>query len=148
MLPRFLRPALPFALAVLAAPAPAAHAGDLKLGVVLGGDKGRLELSYGHGGHGRGHAYAGCELHRRCVPARIFVPGHYETVEHEVWVPGFKEKVWVDAVYETRYDHCGRPYRVRVCDGRWTVRVHPGHYETRCERVWVPGGYEARCAAY
>jgi hypothetical protein len=152
MLPRLLRPLLPLSIALLAA-APA-RAGDLSLGVVLGGRHGAVELSYGGGskGHryhgGRGPVVAGCALHGRCTPARIFVPGHYASVEREVWVPACREKVWVDPVYATRHDACGRPVRVLVCEGRWSVRVVPGHYETRCERVWVPAGYEARCATY
>ena len=149
MLPRLLRPLLPLALA-LGAAAPA-HAGDLSLGVVLGGHHGGVQLSYGegHGYHGgRGPVVAGYAPRAYCPPARVFVPGHYATVEREVWVPAFREKVWVEPVYTTRYDPCGRPLRVLACDGRWTVRVVPGHYERRCERVWVPAGYEARCAPY
>jgi len=147
MLLHALRPALPLALALLAAPA--AHASDLSVGLVLGGEHGQVELSYGGRGYGYGHrpsVVRGCALHRHCYPTRIFIPGHYETVERSVWIPATREKVWVDAVYATRHDPCGRPYRVLVCEGRWTVRVHPGHYETRCERVFVPGGYETRCS--
>jgi len=131
MLSKIVRPALALALALAAAPA--AHAGDLSFGVVLGGDHGRLAVGYGKG-------YGS---YRRCAPVRA--AGHYETIERRVWVPGEREKVWIDPVYETRYDHCGRPYSVMVCPGRWTVRVHPAHYETRCERVWVPAAYGPHC---
>ena len=37
---------------------------------------------------------------------------------------GYWSSVYRPAVYETRYDHCGRPYRVCVADGYY-------------ERVWV-----------
>jgi hypothetical protein len=47
-----------------------------------------------------------------------------------------------------RYDSCGRPYQVLVHPGEWTVVCHPGHFETRCERVWVPGGYSTSCSVY
>src|SRR5262245_20543018 len=147
MLKSVLRPACLLAFALLAAPA--AHAGDLSLGLVVGGEHGRVELSYGNRGCGYGYGrpavVRGCALHRSCYPTRVFVPAHYATVERRVWVPPAREKVWVDAVYETRYGHCGRPYRVLVCAGRWTVRVLPGHYETRCEQVFIPGAYETRC---
>ena len=133
MLSKFMTPAL--ALAAALAAAPAAHAGDLSLGVVLGGEHGRIAVSYG-GSHG-------CAPRRVCAPA--YAPGHYASVEHRVFVPAAREKVWVDAVYETRYTPCGRPYEVLVCPGRWTVRVIPAHYETRCERVWVPAAYGPHC---
>jgi hypothetical protein len=74
--------------------------------------------------------------HRRSVH---WVPGHYETVERDVWVPGTCEKVWIEPCYETRYDACGRPYRVLVKPGHWTTVETPGHFETRCVQVWVEG---------
>ncbi len=126
------------------------HAGDLSLGLVLGNERGRLELSLGdddgYGYKHRGRLVVGCESKRRCHP--VFVPGHYETVERRVWIPETKEKIWVEPIYETRYDSCGRPYRVLVCDGTWRVVVHPGHYETRCERVYVDGGWADRCGRH
>lgn len=128
------------ALALALAAAPAAHAGDLSLGIVLGGERGRLAVSYGNACAPLVRAGA---VRHACGP--VYAPAHYESVERRVWVPAAREKVWVDAVYSTRYDRCGRPYRVLVCPGRWTVRVHPGHYETRCERVWVPAGYQPHC---
>ena len=70
---------------------------------------------------------------------RGWVPGHYEVVERSVWVGGGTRRTWVPAVYETRYDGCGRAYRVLLRDGYWRQVALPGRYERRPVRVWVPG---------
>jgi len=158
----FLRPALLGALAILTAPA--AHAGDLKFDLKIGGKKGAVAVHVGggshhvgYGGHGgavisgrysKRRVVSGCSIHARCQPHRQWVPGHYETTEHQVWIPERKEKVWSPAIYETRYDHCGRPYQTLARPGRWDVVCHPGYYETRRRRVWVPGGFKTSCAVY
>jgi hypothetical protein len=82
------------------------------------------------------------------VPSRQWIAGRYETVEREVWIPESREKVWVPALYETRFDPCGRAYQVLVRPGAWTVVCNPGHFETRRERIWVPGGHRTHCAPY
>jgi len=76
---------------------------------------------------------------------RVWVAGHYETIQERVWVPAHRERVRVEAVYEVRRDHCGRPYRVlvRPASVRW---AHvPGHYETTSRQVWHEGYWETRC---
>lgn len=79
---------------------------------------------------------------RRLIHSGHWVPGHYETVERQVWIPGTCEKLWIEPCYETRYDSCGRPYRVLVAAGHWTTVETPGHYEIRCVQVWVEGCWE------
>ena len=67
--------------------------------------------------------------------------GHYEWIERKVWRQGYYKTVQVPARYVTRYDECGRPYRVcirRACTKRVWV---DGCYEVVRERVWV----EDRC---
>ena len=154
-----MRPLL--AALVVASVAPATQAGDLQLGAQYAGGKGKVTIQVGHGyGKGlvlgskhRAHrqrrvAAQSCDLHRRCIPQKQYVPGHYETVERKVWVPESKQKVWIPACYETRYDPCGLPYQVMVSPGRWDVVCTPGYFETRCEQVWVPGCFKTTCAVY
>lgn len=77
--------------------------------------------------------------YRRCATGRAWIPGHYETRSHRVWVPGGFEHVWVPARYETRYDDCGRAVQVLVCEG-YSKRIRRrGRWETQARAVWVPG---------
>jgi hypothetical protein len=81
----------------------------------------------------------------RCdPPRRVYVPGHYETVEHQVWIPATRQRVWCEPVYETRYDSCGRAYTVLVRNGGYEWVTTPGHYEIQTARVWVTGRWEYR----
>ena len=73
------------------------------------------------------------------APRRAWVPGHFETREEKVWVEGSERQVWVAPVYDWRYDHCGRPYRVQLEVGHWTCVRSPGHFECRKVQVWVAG---------
>jgi hypothetical protein len=77
----------------------------------------------------------------RCEPPRRWVAGHYETVEHRVWVAETRSRVWCEPVWATRYDSCGRAYRVIVRSGRYDWVTVPGHYEVKTSRVWVPAGW-------
>lgn len=72
---------------------------------------------------------------------RVWVPGCYENREQRVWVPATRQRVWIEPVYETRYDPCGRPIRVLVRPGCTQWQTVPGHYQTKTVRVWVPGHY-------
>ena len=76
---------------------------------------------------------------RHAEPRRAWVAGHYETREEKVWVEGTERQVWVAPVYDWRYDHCGRPYRVQLEVGHWTCVRSPGHFECRKVQVWVAG---------
>lgn len=82
--------------------------------------------------------------HYSHAPRRVWVPGHFETRCEQVWVPATSERVWVEPVFELRYDTCGNRIRVQVCAGYWTTVHHPGHHETRERRVWISGHYAER----
>ena len=75
---------------------------------------------------------------------RAWVPAHYETVERSVWVSGGTRRTWQPAAYQTRYDACGRAYRVLLRDGYWRQVALPGRYERRPVRVWVAGRWASR----
>lgn len=96
-------------------------------------DKVSVKIGIGGGSHGHGHVHGG----------RRWVEGHYVTREERVMVsPGHYEERHIPAVYETRYDHCGEPYRVLVHPARCERVWCPPRYETRVTRVWVPGCWE------
>ena len=76
--------------------------------------------------------------------SRVWVPGHHEFVYRRVWVPGTAARVWVEPVYETRRDSCGRTVRILLRAGGWRTVHEPGRYETRRVRVWQPGRWIAR----
>lgn len=78
------------------------------------------------------------------APRRVWVPGHYETRCEQVFVPGCTERVWVEPVFELRLGACHTWIRVEVAPGHWRTVQHPGRYETREVRVWIPGHYAAR----
>lgn len=103
-------------------------------------DAQRAASRYGSGVHssyyGAGRSYS---------HSRVWVPGHYETVRQQVWVPGSCERVWVPPVFELRHDGCGRALRVMVRAGCWETVQHPGHYQERCASVWRPGHWAPRC---
>lgn len=71
--------------------------------------------------------------------------GHWETIREKVWVPGYEERVWVQAIYETRVDSCGRPYTVCVRPAHWENVCVPGRYEWRERRVWVSSPWRRDC---
>ncbi|MFO1011088.1 MAG: hypothetical protein U1F29_13570 [Planctomycetota bacterium] len=103
-----------------------------------------LELHFGkHTKHG--HVSIGyvhprpAAVPRPCPPPRVWVPGHYETRCQQVWIPGESRQVFEPAVYEWRYDACGRAYQVCVRAGFWRTECSPGRYETREVQVWVDG---------
>ena len=50
--------------------------------------------------------------------------GHGRTARH-VRTGGYIERRWVAPVYKTRWDGCGRKYRVVIREGYW-------------EKIWVP----------
>ncbi len=77
-------------------------------------DKGHVSIHVGSR-HGYHHA-----SYRR--------PHHVTYTYRTVHKPGYYEKRWVPPRYETRYDECGRPFQVLVCNGYY-------------EKVWVPASY-------
>lgn len=114
--------------------------GDVSIGFETGRRHGGYdrgyERGYGHG-HGHGRGPVGCN-------DRVWVPGCYETVAQQVWVPGRVRQVWCEAVYDTCYDACGRPYRRCVSQGYWKTIQEPGCYETRYVQVWREGYWASR----
>lgn len=157
---------LPALLLVLGAGS-ASPADAQELNVKLGSEHGQVDLAFSKigvrasvsssgRGRSRGHGYERGRGYGReirvdyrnqrhvCTTSRIWVPGHYENREHQVFVPGHREKVWIEPAYETFIDECGRRSRRIVRNGYWDVIEHPGYYETRCERVFVPGHFERR----
>ena len=74
------------------------------------------------------------------VVQRRWIEGYYQVVTHRVLVrEAWTERVYVEPVYEVRYDRHGRSHRTMVCDGYYRTVHHPAVYEDRQERVWVPG---------
>lgn len=152
--PVFFPSAFLCASLLVCAPKPA-HAGQF--GLSIGGRSGALGISI-HGGSFGVSYRSGSPGYRAsvryaphapryehpaaCLPRRVWTPGHYDTVERRVWVPGHEDRVWVEPVYETRYDAYGRSCEVLVRAGYWKTVRSPGHYETRRDEVWVPGGWE------
>jgi hypothetical protein len=133
-----MRPILLLSL-VGALSAPAA-AGDISIGFGYSDGHG-ISVGFGYrdrdGDHHRGHGH-------RHVVNRKWVPGHYETVHRQVYVPGRCEQVWQPAEYRWTRDHCGRRVRVLVRKAGYVTVERPGYYKTVCEQVWVPGQY-VRC---
>lgn len=99
----------------------------------------RPAAAQAYGAYGHGNVYG------RYVPraTRGWVPGHYEVSERSVWVSGGTQRTWVPAAYQTRYDACGRTYRVLLRDGYWRQVALPGRYERRPVRIWVPGRWSS-----
>ncbi len=64
--------------------------------------------------------------------------GRYEYRTERTWVPGYNRQVWVEPVYEWRYQPCGNRYRVLVRAGYHRTVCVPGRYENRQVKVWVP----------
>jgi len=90
--------------------------------------------------HGPSRGYS----HSRSPSALVWVPGRYETVSRQVWIPGCVERVWIEPVFELRYDSCGIAIRVQVCPGHWENVQRAGHYELRSVREWRPGHWAPR----
>jgi hypothetical protein len=114
--------------------APAARAQEVSLRLGTSNKHGTFALEIGRGSSVR------CEPHP--APARLWVPGRYETRCERVWVPGCERREWVPPRYEWVVEHCGIRRCVLVREGYWRVVQEPGRYETREVRVWVPGRWE------
>ncbi len=131
----FAKILLPLVLA--AALAPTARAGsDIELRFGKRTSHGSFSIALFGGNHR--------ERDRDCEPRRNWVPAHFETREERVWVEGTERQVWIAPVYDWRYDHCGRPYRVQLEVGHWTCVRSPGHFECRKVQVWVGGCWDDR----
>jgi hypothetical protein len=111
-----------------------AAAGDLSLAYAKHTKHGGFALQFRSG-----DGYAACGPVIRPLPRKVWTPGHFATVTEKVWVPATREKVWVEPVYATSYDACGRRSERIVSPGHWEIVTTPGHYETRLVKVWRPG---------
>lgn len=109
----------------------------------------------GHGRHGRhvsvgfgfpsGHCAPAPRHHVHSACCRTWAPGQWQNHCEQVWVPGCARQVWVEAVYRTDYDHCGRPVQVLVSCGHYETVQDQGHYETVNRQVWVEGFWQTTC---
>lgn len=97
-------------------------------------------FSFGIGKPGKFAAYV--NFGHPQPPPRAWVPGHYETVKQQVWVPGCSHREYVQPCWETRYDCWHRPYTVMVRPGYWKTIQDPGHYELRAVQVWIGGHWQ------
>jgi len=86
-----------------------------------------------------------CTQHAYCTPASQWVPGHRETVQHEVWIPAKSIQVWVPPVFESRCDFFGVVYQVQIQAGYYQTQHQPAHKQLVTETVFVQGFWEATC---
>ncbi len=116
--------------------------------------QGFLGVSFGkHGKHGHVGVSVGIPLggshcapvHRHSDCCKRWIPGHFEVVTEQVFVPGCCRQVWVEPVYATEYDHCGRPFQVLVAPGHYETVQEPGHYETVQRQIWVAPTFVLAC---
>jgi hypothetical protein len=96
-----------------------------------------------YSGHQTGYKNSG-HMSRSYESSRVWVPGGYEIVDERVWVPGRTERVWIDPSFGFRIGSCGERFQVQVSTGYWRTVQHPGHYEIRRVRVYVPGHWAKR----
>jgi hypothetical protein len=104
-----------------------------------------------HGHHGSIGVSAGIFLGApvcapiHCAPKPIWIPGHYQIVERQVFVPGCTRKVFVPATYENRVwrDYCGQiqVVRVQTCPATWRIVQDPGRWQCVAERIWIEGSW-------
>jgi hypothetical protein len=105
--------------------------------------------AYGKSSYGAPKAYGGYSGpggfhgYKHPAPRRVWVAGHWALREQKVWVAGRTERVWRPARFETRYDACGIAFSVQVQAGHYETIQHPGSWEWRTQRVWVPGGWSS-----
>lgn len=122
---------LPLALVFCATSlAPDARAGDVSVSFQKHGKHGSFGISIGNR-----HA----QPPRHYAPRREWVPGHYETIGERIWVAAREDRIWVEPLFETHYDPCGRATQVCVRAGYWTTVCVPAHYENRQRQVWCAG---------
>jgi hypothetical protein len=124
---------------LLALAAPQAAAGDSGFRFGLKVKHKGVSVNVGVGKHAPKPKQVTRRRHRH---NRVWVPGHYETVQSKVWVPAYTHKVRRPAQYGYRRDRCGYRVRYIVRPAHWkTVRV-AAHWDYRSQTVWRPGRYE------
>jgi hypothetical protein len=92
-----------------------------------------VEAHEHHDDHGRGGLFIGTGI------GPSYAGGYYaDQVQTVLVAPGHYERQWVAPVYQTTYDHHGRPVTIMVRAGYYTDYWVPDCYESRVVRVWVP----------
>ncbi|TDJ74581.1 MAG: hypothetical protein E2O39_04710 [Planctomycetota bacterium] len=101
-------------------------------------------LSVAYGSHGYGSPRYGTSHGYRAYasPSCFFVPGRYETVKEQVWVPGHSLRVWIQPEFHVWTDHHGVLQRNRIAGGVWQTVPGHGHWKTLHKQVWVPGNWQ------
>jgi len=97
----------------------------------IGHDADRVQVS----------ASFGSSRHRtpvRVAPEVHAQGGHYEYVSERVWVPGHYDEVLIPARYGWTIDSCGHRVWGLISPERCERVWHPGCYEVRQRRIWVP----------
>lgn len=125
----------------LSVPAAAQRHVSIRTGLSVGARFGNVSVHLGRDRYGS-HAGFGYVSSRRHSSSRVWIPGCYRTAYERVWIPTAKKKTWIEPIYETRYDECGRAYQVLVREGCWRWIEVPGHYEDRPVKRYVPGRWE------
>lgn len=76
---------------------------------------------------------------------RRYVPGHYDIVREQVWVPGCTHQIYVEAVYRTEFDHFGRAYQVLVTPAHYQTIQDQGRYDWVERKIWIPESWVMTC---
>jgi hypothetical protein len=118
-----------------AIPAAPANAGESRVGVEIA--RGRVVIHADFGRHERDRDH-GRRVHRHDRDGQ-WIPGHYELRTVRFWVPATVREEYVPPVYVTRTVSRGVRIRVLVRAGFVRRLVVPAHYESRQDRVYVPG---------
>lgn len=129
-----------------------ADAGEGRVGIEVGRGGIEVHADWGDRDHDRGrdrdhargrrdHDRGRARGHARHVHGRDcrFIEGRFEIRTVRVWIRATVREEYVPPVYGTRYDSCGRPYRVLIRPGHVRRITIPGHFENRRSRVWVAG---------
>jgi len=108
----------------------------------------RSRSAHGPRGHWQARIGFRSPMHRPQTTRR-WIPACYKTQTRRVIVcKGRYERRYVPAVYGTRYDACGRAFRVMIKPACYRNVWVPPRYETRQVRVRVPGHYATVAAPH
>lgn len=131
---------------VLAFATPSAHAQKLVIGV--GGHRGNASFGVSANfrfGQPRFTPSPIRVVQPRCEPAPLWVPGHYEVISRQVWIPGCIRQEYVPPVFEERQwrDYCGRLHieRIQISPATWRTVEAPGRWQSVSERAWIEGAW-------
>ena len=117
------------------------HAQEVQ--VSLGRPSSGVSASFGLR-RGRPYGVARIGYGRSYGRSRTWVAGCYVDRRQKVWIDGYRDRVWDEPIYETRYDDCGNRVQVLIRAGCWRWVDVPGRWEWRTNRVWQPGHWSYR----